>query len=181
MQWWLIVAIVGGAILFFILFILLIRLSNSRKVKFKKSSSQKVKVQEEIKKDEAPQNEEDIKLEFEEEKVIKPVEDAPFEKYDPFEDDEFEDEDYRESIQDDVKHYKDIMMGRTRLSNAKEQSRENYDDFEKFRNEHCYSKFMIDKNLVETLKDLPPEVRKVIFSDLLSSKPFDNINFDNKL
>ena len=51
------------------------------------------------------------------------------------------------------------------------------DEFENFRNQHCYSKFLIDKDLLDQIDGLPDGLKNIVFSDVFKKKDFDDINF----
>lgn len=93
------------------------------------------------------------------------------EPFDPFDfDDDF--------IDDDERRYREFINGRAR-GNTRKRPLSPDEEFEKFRREHCYSKFVTDSELARALKDAPKEVRDVILNDLLKS--LDLSKYDTKI
>ena len=45
---------------------------------------------------------------------------------------------------------------------------EKTDDFEDFMNEHAYSRRIFNKDLLSKLRDLPPEIKAVILSNVFN-------------
>ena len=178
MQWWIYLLIALGVVAFLIILLLCIRANNSKKVKFKipKVESEEVtpKQEEPVQKQESkaePIVEEFSNITFDEPEVNKfgmssgdLPENASMEEYDPF-------------AFDDVLNEEDEMRYREFMDrHEKKQPRvlSHGDEFAKFRNEHCYSKYVTDSSLLERLTNVPPEARPVILADL-----FKRINLED--
>ena len=52
--------------------------------------------------------------------------------------------------------------------NHSSRSQSNEDDFEDFLNEHAYSRSILNKDIMKKLKDLPPEIKAVILSNVFN-------------
>ncbi len=59
----------------------------------------------------------------------------------------------------------------------KKSSKKDVDDFEKFRNEYCYSKMLTDKQLTtEIIAGLPEDIRSVVFNETFKKINLDDID-----
>lgn len=187
MEAWLIGVIVAGALLLLILIIMGIVKVKARKKKIAKDkavAAAKAKAEADAK---AAKPKEEFNISF---NAQKPKEETkPHEegfKYEDYQDeddfDDEEDEDFDAELDEEVRRYREMMMRRAGQEPAPRKPRQLTDDeeFEQFRNEHCYSKFFRDKNLAEQILNLPEEVKSIVFSNVFDRKDFDNINFGDK-
>lgn len=169
MEWWVVLILVGVGILgALIALTLIVRAFNGKKkFKFEIPKLDESEV-EEIKNETLESSEPD---EFEglsfDAPIPPPVPHPEISDFNPFDfEDDFDEEEER--------NYRRFMRGETR---AKKQLTPE-EEFEKFRREHCYSKFVTDSELAKALKNAPREVRDLILNDLLKSlnlKDYDDI------
>lgn len=169
MQWWIYVLIVLGVVVLLAGLLILIRVNNSKEVKFKIPKVEKEEkpepIKEEVKVEEFPNL---IFDEFggQEEKLLSSVKEAKEEEYDPFEFDDVINE-------EDERRYREFM---SRHESKGRKSLSEDEEFEKFRNEHCYSKYLTDPELLNRLVNVPEEMRPIILADLFKSINLDDIN-----
>ena len=161
----LICIICAGVLLFFILMIVLIRRSNKKRFN---------KLQENINKYKQENQEFDknnkitLSKEAEEPKEQAPEESAQ-PKEEPVIEEYIDDRFLRKQPQ------REHMNRRTmpaRNPNLQMQNNRNFsqkqDDFEQFLDEHAYSRRILNKDILSKIKDLPPEVKAVILSNVFN-------------
>lgn len=186
METWLIGVIAGGAGLLLLLIVIGVARARSRKKKNEKAkavAAAKAKAEAEAAAAAKPKDEFNISF-----SAAKPVEEKPHTegvKVEDYQDDDYDDEDDDEfdaELDEEVRRYREMMMQRMGHEAQPKKPRQLTDDeeFEQFRNEHCYSKFFRDKNLAEQMLNLPDEVKSIVFSNIFDRKDFDNINFGDK-
>ncbi len=167
MQWWMYLLIALGVVAFFVIALICIRANNSKKVKFKIPELEKIEEKKAEPVKEEPKVEEFPGLIFDEfggneETLLSKS--AIEEEEDPFEFDDILNE-------EDEQRYRDFMR---RHESRGSRTLSEDEEFAKFRNEHCYSKYLTDPELLDRLVNVPPEVRPVILADL-----FKRINLDD--
>lgn len=172
METWMYIAIAGGAILLLaLLFFIAKRLKKRKKAKAVKVVNKEVKQQAKVEepKDDGIIYDEDASVDLSKVKKTEDKQEEPNtfmqEDYDYEEDlDEMEEQRYRE------------FMERHMRGNQKSQKKE-VDDFEKFRNEYCYSKMLTDKQLTtEIIAGLPEDIRSVVFNETFKKINLDDID-----
>ena len=171
MQWWIYLLIALGVAAVLVILLVCIRANNSKKVEFK---IPKVEQSEEKKPEpvhEEPKAEEFPNLIFDEfgdkeEKLSFKTEDPTEEEYDPFEFDDVLNE-------EDERRYREFM---SRHEPKERKTLSEDEEFAKFRNEHCYSKYLADPVLLDRLTNVPPEMRPIILADLFKSINLDDID-----
>jgi len=180
MELWLICLIAGGAFILLMLIVVGYFRGKARKKKILKVKAQadaSIKAEVKTEKPKEPK-EEDLGLIFDEPKktiIEEPnLDGVKYENYFDDDDDDFDDAE----LDEEVRRYREMMMKRDMPKQKKQLTDD--EDFEKFRNEHCYSKYRVDKKLAEELKDLPEGVKSVILSNIFDRKEFDNIHFGDK-
>lgn len=57
------------------------------------------------------------------------------------------------------------MLNRTHYESN---DNDEYDDFEEFLNEHSYSRRILNNDLIKNLKDLPPDIKAIILSNVFN-------------
>lgn len=183
MTWWQIALIVGGVLLLFILLVAISRHKSKKNLaKLKKASIKPEPAAQPAPKVEEPKQDE-YELLFNQEKKKKESvvykERPKFEAYDPDDDLDDEDDEFDDAeLDEEIRRYKERMMARSRSGRRQEARPLSEDEeFEKFRNEHCYSKYVTDRNLVQEVKGLDEDVLKIIFGSAFERKNFDDINF----
>ncbi len=62
----------------------------------------------------------------------------------------------------------DLLNSERSKMNASPQRREQKDDFEAFLDEHAYSRRILNKDILSKIKDLPPEIKAVILSNVFN-------------
>ncbi len=174
MIWWMYLII--GGIAAICIFILFISLRSRKKPKKQKAPTVKEDKPEPIKEsNDGIIYEENMPIQEKSEQIIKD---------DRFDEAEFEaemdkqlEEDYDE---EDERRYREFMARHNFDDrNPNKSYKENdEDDFDKFRREHCYSKYMTDKELAKSLINVPEDVKKIIFNDLFNKIKIED--FDNK-
>ena len=176
---WGIVGICAAAIVVLIITISVIR-SRKRAKKLKlqvQKSAEKAKEISDAPKSDPVKSEPYDELSFDE----PPKKEAVVSRYGPFDDiddDEElspeEEERYRQFMQQKMAQMRgqEFHSGQPRVIDEDE-------DFNNFRNEHCYSKYVTDPNLLENIKSLPPEVKTILFSNIFDRVA--NLDIDNKI
>lgn len=170
-MWWIYVVSVVGGLLLFIGLILLIRAMNQhKKVKFHIPEIPKeVPVIKETPKDDGIlyQDDNGDELNHKQQKTQAFVSDY-------VEDDDSElEEKFKRKLR-----YQNMLR---KKQNDLENEIDDEDDFENFRNEHCYSKYFTDKGLMKSIQDMPAEVKAAIFGDVFAKIDLNSIKiFDDK-
>lgn len=167
-MWWIYVVSAVGGLLVLIGLILLIRTINQhKKVKFTIPEIPK----------EAPE----IKEKPISDGILYQDNDADelFHKKQAFASDYVEDED--NDLEESFKRKMRYQNMLRKKQNDLETEIDDDEDFENFRNEHCYSKYFTDKGLMQSIQDMPAEVKAAIFGDVFAKIDLNTIKiFDDK-
>lgn len=182
----LICIICGGILLLFIVAIIFIRRSNKKRFQRLQENLNKYKVENKnfeqdnkitlSKEPEAPQNESvtqetrepaDIKLENTQQENTEKSQQPIIEEYDGWHDEPKEYKRKPQSISNED-FFKDELRKFIETNEKSKKKPEKTDDFEDFMNEHAYSRRIFNKDLLSKLRDLPPEIKAVILSNVFN-------------
>ncbi len=174
MAWWMYVLIACSVLISLFLFFYLVRVYNSRKkLKFKTPHIKQPQKQD------AKEDKEFEGIIFDEQEKTAPINKVNNE----FQVEEFENSEDDLLDEEAEKRYQDFMARHNRIEKMFEEEpspkQNTMDDFDEFRNQFCYSKYVTDTKLAKKLKDLPPNARKMMLNDLF--KEINGENFDIKL
>lgn len=160
----LIILICAGVFVVLVGFIILIRINNRKRFKKLQDNLKKLNQEkEDLKTDDS------ISLPSESEISLSSTASPIIEDYQP----EIEPQPIMPDLNDNEEIYlnefemQDINQSLDNLSKQKD------DDFEQFMNEHSYSRKIIDKPIINKIKNLPPDVRMLLLSNI-----FDKIDDD---
>lgn len=182
----LICIICGGILLLFIVAIIFIRRSNKKRFQRLQENLNKYKEENKnfeqdnkitlSKEPEAPQNENiiqeinepaDIKLENTQQENTEKSQQPIIEEYDGWHDEPKEYKRKPQSISNED-FFKDELRKFIETNEKSKKKPEKTDDFEDFMNEHAYSRRIFNKDLLSKLRDLPPEIKAVILSNVFN-------------
>ena len=182
----LICIICGGILLLFIVAIIFIRRSNKKRFQRLQENLNKYKEENKnfeqdnkitlSKEPEAPQNESvtqetrepaDIKLENTQQENTEKSQQPIIEEYDGWHDEPKEYKRKPQSISNED-FFKDELRKFIETNEKSKKKPEKTDDFEDFMNEHAYSRRIFNKDLLSKLRDLPPEIKAVILSNVFN-------------
>ena len=182
----LICIICGGILLLFIVAIIFIRRSNKKRFQRLQENLNKYKEENKnfeqdnkitlSKEPEAPQNENiiqetrepaDIKLENTQQENTEKSQQPIIEEYDGWHDEPKEYKRKPQSISNED-FFKDELRKFIKKKEKSKKKPEKTDDFEDFMNEHAYSRRIFNKDLLSKLRDLPPEIKAVILSNVFN-------------
>jgi len=167
--------ICGGILFLLIAFIVMVRISNKRKFNRLQKNLKKLKQEKEdydndkrISIEESPAVKEEIKEkktnsesplieDYQEEEISDTVEEIVEEKL--------------PEAEEDITFYDESIVNKERENQIRNQRNK---EFEEFMNEHSYSRKVLDKKLVNKIKELPPEIKAIILNNVFEK--FD----DNK-
>lgn len=178
--------ICGGILLLFIVAIIFIRRSNKKRFQRLQENLNKYKEENKnfeqdnkitlSKEPEAPQNENiiqetrepaDIKLENTQQENTEKSQQPIIEEYDGWHDEPKEYKRKPQSISNED-FFKDELRKFIETNEKSKKKPEKTDDFEDFMNEHAYSRRIFNKDLLSKLRDLPPEIKAVILSNVFN-------------
>lgn len=182
----LICIICGGILLLFIVAIIFIRRSNKKRFQRLQENLNKYKEENKnfeqdnkitlSKEPEAPQNENiiqeinepaDIKLENTQQENTEKSQQPIIEEYDGWHDEPKEYKRKPQSISNED-FFKDELRKFIETNEKSKTKPDKTDDFEDFMNEHAYSRRIFNKDLLSKLRDLPPEIKAVILSNVFN-------------
>ncbi len=182
----LICIICGGILLLFIVAIIFIHRSNKKRFQRLQENLNKYKEENKnfeqdnkitlSKEPEAPQNENiiqetrepaDIKLENTQQENTEKSQQPIIEEYDGWHDEPKEYKRKPQSISNED-FFKDELRKFIETNEKSKKKPEKTDDFEDFMNEHAYSRRIFNKDLLSKLRDLPPEIKAVILSNVFN-------------
>ena len=182
----LICIICGGILLLFIVAIIFIRRSNKKRFQRLQENLNKYKEENKnfeqdnkitlSKEPEAPQNESvtqetrepaDIKLENTQQENTEKSQQPIIEEYDGWHDEPKEYKRKPQSISNED-FFKYELRKFIETNEKSKKKPEKTDDFEDFMNEHAYSRRIFNKDLLSKLRDLPPEIKAVILSNVFN-------------
>lgn len=182
----LICIICGGILLLFIVAIIFIRRSNKKRFQRLQENLNKYKEENKnfeqdnkitlSKEPEAPQNESvtqetrepvDTKLENTLQEDKETSQQPIIEEYDGWHDEPKEYKRKPQSISNED-FFKDELRKFIETNEKSKKKPEKTDDFEDFMNEHAYSRRIFNKDLLSKLRDLPPEIKAVILSNVFN-------------
>lgn len=182
----LICIICGGILLLFIVAIIFIRRSNKKRFQRLQENLNKYKEENKnfeqdnkitlSKEPEAPQNESvtqetsepiNIKLENTQQENTEKSQQPIIEEYDGWHDEPKEYKRKPQSISNED-FFKDELRKFIETNEKSKKKPEKTDDFEDFMNEHAYSRRIFNKDLLSKLRDLPPEIKAVILSNVFN-------------
>ena len=182
----LICIICGGILLLFIVAIIFIRRSNKKRFQRLQENLNKYKEENKnfeqdnkitlSKEPEAPQNENiiqetrepaDIKLENTQQENTEKSQQPIIEEYDGWHDEPKEYKRKPQSISNED-FFKDELRKFIETNEKSKKKPDKTDDFEDFMNEHAYSRRIFNKDLLSKLRDLPPEIKAVILSNVFN-------------
>ncbi len=182
----LICIICGGILLLFIVAIIFIRRSNKKRFQRLQENLNKYKEENKnfeqdnkitlSKEPEAPQNENiiqeinepaGIKLENTQQENTEKSQQPIIEEYDGWHDEPKEYKRKPQSISNED-FFKDELRKFIETNEKSKKKPEKTDDFEDFMNEHAYSRRIFNKDLLSKLRDLPPEIKAVILSNVFN-------------
>lgn len=178
--------ICGGILLLFIVAIIFIRRSNKKRFQRLQENLNKYKEENKnfeqdnkitlSKEPEAPQNENiiqeinepaDIKLENTQQENTEKSQQPIIEEYDGWHDEPKEYKRKPQSISNED-FFKDELRKFIETNEKSKKKPDKTDDFEDFMNEHAYSRRIFNKDLLSKLRDLPPEIKAVILSNVFN-------------
>lgn len=182
----LICIICGGILLLFIVAIIFIRRSNKKRFQRLQENLNKYKEENKnfeqdnkitlSKEPEAPQNENiiqeinepaDIKLENTQQENTEKSQQPIIEEYDGWHDEPKEYKRKPQSISNED-FFKDELRKFIETNEKSKKKPDKTDDFEDFMNEHAYSRRIFNKDLLSKIRDLPPEIKAVILSNVFN-------------
>ena len=182
----LICIICGGILLLFIVAIIFIRRSNKKRFQRLQENLNKYKEENKnfeqdnkitlSKEPEAPQNENiiqeinepvNIKLENTQQENTEKSQQPIIEEYDGWHDEPKEYKRKPQSISNED-FFKDELRKFIETNEKSKTKPDKTDDFEDFMNEHAYSRRIFNKDLLSKLRDLPPEIKAVILSNVFN-------------
>ena len=182
----LICIICGGILLLFIVAIIFIRRSNKKRFQRLQENLNKYKEENKnfekdnkitlSKEPEAPQNESvtqetrepaDIKLENTQQENTEKSQQPIIEEYDGWHDEPKEYKRKPQSISNED-FFKDELRKFIETNEKSKKKPDKTDDFEDFMNEHAYSRRIFNKDLLSKIRDLPPEIKAVILSNVFN-------------
>lgn len=182
----LICIICGGILLLFIVAIIFIRRSNKKRFQRLQENLNKYKEENKnfeqdnkitlSKEPEAPQNENiiqeinepaGIKLENTQQENTEKSQQPIIEEYDGWHDEPKEYKRKPQSISNED-FFKDELRKFIETNEKSKKKPDKTDDFEDFMNEHAYSRRIFNKDLLSKLRDLPPEIKAVILSNVFN-------------
>lgn len=178
--------ICGGILLLFIVAIIFIRRSNKKRFQRLQENLNKYKEENKnfeqdnkitlSKEPEAPQNENiiqeinepaDIKLEDTQQENTEKSQQPIIEEYDGWHDEPKEYKRKPQSISNED-FFKDELRKFIETNEKSKKKPDKTDDFEDFMNEHAYSRRIFNKDLLSKIRDLPPEIKAVILSNVFN-------------
>lgn len=178
--------ICGGILLLFIVAIIFIRRSNKKRFQRLQENLNKYKEENKnfeqdnkitlSKEPEAPQNENiiqeinepaGIKLENTQQENTEKSQQPIIEEYDGWHDEPKEYKRKPQSISNED-FFKDELRKFIETNEKSKTKPDKTDDFEDFMNEHAYSRRIFNKDLLSKLRDLPPEIKAVILSNVFN-------------
>lgn len=178
--------ICGGILLLFIVAIIFIRRSNKKRFQRLQENLNKYKEENKnfeqdnkitlSKEPEAPQNENiiqetrepaDIKLENTQQENTEKSQQPIIEEYDGWHDEPKEYKRKPQSISNED-FFKDELRKFIETNEKSKKKPDKTDDFEDFMNEHAYSRRIFNKDLLSKIRDLPPEIKAVILSNVFN-------------
>ena len=178
--------ICGGILLLFIVAIIFIRRSNKKRFQRLQENLNKYKEENKnfeqdnkitlSKEPEAPQNENiiqeinepaGIKLENTQQENTEKSQQPIIEEYDGWHDEPKEYKRKPQSISNED-FFKDELRKFIETNEKSKKKPDKTDDFEDFMNEHAYSRRIFNKDLLSKLRDLPPEIKAVILSNVFN-------------
>lgn len=156
--WHIALIVCGGLLLLFILFIVFIRISNRKRFNRLQENLKKL----EREKDDF-ENDKRISL-VDPAKIVPENSEAVIEDYQPEPSEDLHLEELQEEKFELPKEEFPMfdMEEETRLARKKHDA-----EFESFMEEHAFSRKILDKNLIDKLKKLPPEIQAVILNNVL--------------
>lgn len=159
----------GGILLLLILFIVCVRLSNKKRFNRLQANLKKIEAEKESFDSDQHINFDDIFKEIDE----KALENALVEDYIPENQEKSQDLNQEEKI-DKIKTVGDeLQKDNFDLEKEKQKHRRNRDkEFDDFLNQHAYSRKILDKNMLDKLKKLPPEIKTTLLNSMFDK--FDN-------
>ena len=182
----LICIICGGILLLFIVAIIFIRRSNKKRFQRLQENLNKYKEENKnfeqdnkitlSKEPEAPQNESvtqetsepiNIKLENTQQENTEKSQQPIIEEYDGWHDEPKEYKRKPQSISNED-FFKDELRKFIETNEKSKKKPDKTDDFEDFMNEHAYSRRIFNKDLLSKIRDLPPEIKAVILSNVFN-------------
>lgn len=182
----LICIICGGILLLFIVAIIFIRRSNKKRFQRLQENLNKYKEENKnfeqdnkitlSKEPEAPQNENiiqeinepvNIKLENTQQENTEKSQQPIIEEYDGWHDEPKEYKRKPQSISNED-FFKDELRKFIETNEKSKKKPDKTDDFEDFMNEHAYSRRIFNKDLLSKIRDLPPEIKAVILSNVFN-------------
>lgn len=182
----LICIICGGILLLFIVAIIFIRRSNKKRFQRLQENLNKYKEENKnfeqdnkitlSKEPEVPQNESvtqetsepiNIKLENTQQENTEKSQQPIIEEYDGWHDEPKEYKRKPQSISNED-FFKDELRKFIETNEKSKKKPEKTDDFEDFMNEHAYSRRIFNKDLLSKIRDLPPEIKAVILSNVFN-------------
>lgn len=182
----LICIICGGILLLFIVAIIFIRRSNKKRFQRLQENLNKYKEENKnfeqdnkitlSKEPEAPQNENiiqeinepaGIKLENTQQENTEKSQQPIIEEYDGWHDEPKEYKRKPQSISNED-FFKDELRKFIETNEKSKKKPDKTDDFEDFMNEHAYSRRIFNKDLLSKIRDLPPEIKAVILSNVFN-------------
>ena len=178
--------ICGGILLLFIVAIIFIRRSNKKRFQRLQENLNKYKEENKnfeqdnkitlSKEPEEPQNENiiqeinepaGIKLENTQQENTEKSQQPIIEEYDGWHDEPKEYKRKPQSISNED-FFKDELRKFIETNEKSKTKPDKTDDFEDFMNEHAYSRRIFNKDLLSKLRDLPPEIKAVILSNVFN-------------
>ncbi len=178
--------ICGGILLLFIVAIIFIRRSNKKRFQRLQENLNKYKEENKnfeqdnkitlSKEPEAPQNENiiqeinepaGIKLENTQQENTEKSQQPIIEEYDGWHDEPKEYKRKPQSISNED-FFKDELRKFIETNEKSKKKPDKTDDFEDFMNEHAYSRRIFNKDLLSKIRDLPPEIKAVILSNVFN-------------
>ena len=182
----LICIICGGILLLFIVAIIFIRRSNKKRFQRLQENLNKYKEENKnfeqdnkitlSKEPEVPQNENiiqetrepaGIKLENTQQENTEKSQQPIIEEYDGWHDEPKEYKRKPQSISNED-FFKDELRKFIETNEKSKKKPDKTDDFEDFMNEHAYSRRIFNKDLLSKIRDLPPEIKAVILSNVFN-------------
>lgn len=182
----LICIICGGILLLFIVAIIFIRRSNKKRFQRLQENLNKYKEENKnfeqdnkitlSKEPEAPQNESvtqetsepiNIKLENTQQENTEKSQQPIIEEYDGWHDEPKVYKRKPQSISNED-FFKDELRKFIETNEKSKKKPDKTDDFEDFMNEHAYSRRIFNKDLLSKIRDLPPEIKAVILSNVFN-------------
>ncbi len=152
MEWWKIALIIGAGILFlFILFVVFVSISNKKKNNRLNNNLQKIQQEKE-------------NYDFDKKLVLDQGKSGDFPTVEEYNHEEDKTEENAEMVED-------VTEGNFKFDHKEidfERRKNNDLDFEDFMNEHAFSRKILDRKMVEKLRNLSPEMQAVILNSVFN-------------